>query len=186
MEDKDTGLLLNKHNIELNRMYFRQMTDLLGIKVLYRAPREGKDYNGYGELDSYYYEPVIESCIFDEHPTQKTMKKLGWNAELNDTTTVIHVRYDLEKLQAGALFIIPSGLDNSKGRVFRVIRMSNIAVYPASISCELGPVLTNQSQKSEVQDFTNSNFNVLIESEEDEKPNNETYGYNMDVLNPEE
>lgn len=77
MEDKDTGLLLNKHNIELNRMYFKQMTDLLGIKVLYRAPREGKDYNGYGELDSYYYEPIIESCIFDEHPTQKTMKKLG-------------------------------------------------------------------------------------------------------------
>ena len=32
---------------------------------------------------------------------------------------------------------MPSGLDTSKGRVFRVISMSNIMIYPASIACEI-------------------------------------------------
>jgi len=171
MEDLDTGLLLSKKNIELHRMWFKQFVKLHGINVLFRAPRENsKTYNCYGELDSFYYEPKTVGCIYDEHPTQKTMKKLGWNAELSDTTTIIHVPYDLEKVQSGALFIIPSGLDNAVGRVFRVIRMSNNAIYPASIACELGPVLVDEFQRNETQDFTQSNFNVLSEEEEDVEP----------------
>lgn len=166
MENFDTGLLLNKKNIELNRKYFTQMTNLLGINVLYRAPRESKTYNDYAELDSTYYEPIIVGVIYDEHPTQKTMKKLGWNHELADTTTIIHVPYDLEKIQTGALFIIPSGLDNTEGRVFRVVRMTNIAIYPASIACELSPVLKNEMKLNETKDFSESNFNVLQEEEE--------------------
>ena len=50
---------------------------------------------------------------------------------------MIHVPYDLPGLQVGALFTVPSGLDKSKGRVFRVISMSNIMIYPASIACEI-------------------------------------------------
>lgn len=58
------------------------MTKLLGINVIYRAPREGKSYSGYGELESFYYEPILVGCIFNEHPNQWTMKKLGWDSEL--------------------------------------------------------------------------------------------------------
>ena len=50
---------------------------------------------------------------------------------------MIHVPYDLPGLQIGALFEVPCGLDNGKGRVFRVISMSNIMIYPASIACEI-------------------------------------------------
>lgn len=162
MEKNDTGILINPTNIKIHRDYFKQMCKLLGINVLFRAPRPGsKTYNGYGELDTFYEQASLVSCIFDEHTPQKTMRKLGWNTELSDSSTVIHVPYDLKGLQAGALFIIPSGLDNTEGRVFKVLRMSNIAVYPASISCELGPVLVNTSQKEETHDFTKSNFNLL-------------------------
>lgn len=77
MDNKDTGLLLNASNIKLHRQYFSEMVKLIGIQVLYRAPREGKTYNGYGELDTFYYEPIKIGCIFNEHPTQWTMKKLG-------------------------------------------------------------------------------------------------------------
>ena len=81
MENLDTGLLLSKKDIELHRKWFVEMTRLLGINVLYRAPRESKNYDLHGELDSKYYEPQVVGVIFQEHVDQKTMKKLGWNAE---------------------------------------------------------------------------------------------------------
>ena len=70
MENKDTGFLLNDHNIKLHRNWFKQMTHLLGINVQYRAPIDSsKTYNLYAELDAHYTEPETISCIFDEHPT---------------------------------------------------------------------------------------------------------------------
>lgn len=168
MDNKDTGILLNKKNIELHRAWFKQMTKLIGINVLYRAPRSDKHYDQWGELDSNYQAPEIVGCIFDDHPTQSTMKKLGWNAELNDSLTLIHVPYDLKDLQTGSLFIVPSGIDNSQGRVFRVIRMKVSPIYPASITCELGPMLKNNVDKSIIHDFKQTDFNVLNTPEEED------------------
>lgn len=166
MEQANTGILLNKKNIELHRKYFKEMTKLLGIQVLYRAPREGKTWDKYGELDTFYYEPILVGCIFDEHPTIWTMKKMGWNAEQNENMSIIHVPYDLKKLQVGSLFIIPSGIDGSVGRVFRVVRMSTTMVYPASISCELAPEYYNTFEKGQL-DHENNDFN-LLKSEDEE------------------
>ena len=168
MDNKDTGILLNASNIKLHRQYFSEMVKLIGIQVIYRAPREGKTYNGYGELDSFYYEPEVVGCIFNEHPTQWTMKKLGWNSELQEDVSLISVPYDLPKLQAGSLFIVPSGLDNAEGRVFRVLRMSTISVYPSSITCEIGPVWENTFEKAQF-DYTHNNFNLLAEYDEGEE-----------------
>lgn len=162
-----TGILLNEQNIKLQRLYFKQMLELRGITVLFRAPRETlKQYNSYGELDARYYPPVRLKAIYDEHPVQRTMKKLGWDAQLSDNTTLIHVPYNLEGVQAGALFIIPSGLDNAPPATFRVARMSSIAVFPAAITCELVPEWENTMQAAEVVDFSKSNFNVLYDPAE--------------------
>lgn len=163
MENRDTGLLLNKHNILLQRKYFVEMTHLLGIQVVYRAPKEDKHWDEYGELDSYYQAPQVVGCIFDEHPDQKTMKKMGWVAELQEGSSIIHVPYDLKDLQVGALFIIPSAIDNSVGRLFRVTTMSVISVYPASIACEVRAVYKNDTEAKSTSDFTNTNFNLLKE-----------------------
>lgn len=164
MDQNDVGSLLIEKNIKLQRFYFKQLLKLRGIKVLFRAPRpELKEYNTYGELDARYYPAVETLCIYDEHPTQKTMKKLGWDSQLNDTTTLIHVPYDLEGVQAGALFIIPSGLDNAPPSTFRVARMSSIAVFPSCITCELAPEWGNNMNKSQIVDFEKSNFNVLFD-----------------------
>lgn len=166
MENKDTGLLINKKDVQLHRTWFKEMTKLIGINVLYRSPKESyKNWNLHGELDSHYNAPVLEGCIFDEHPNQWTMKKLGWNTEQQEQVSIIHVRYDLEGLQAGALFIIPSGLDNSEGRVFRVLRMSTIQVYPASIACEIAPEWESETEPSNIEDFSQSDFNLLNEEE---------------------
>lgn len=166
MEDRDTGLLLNKEDILLHREYFKEMVDLLGIIVLFRSPKI-KDRSLYGEIDDVYNPPIPVGCIFDDHPTIWTMKKLGWNSELSEEMAIIHVPYDLKGLEQGALFIIPSGIDNSKGRVFRVHRMSTKMVYPASIACEIGPVFENEFERSNLEDFQSNGLTLLREEKRD-------------------
>ena len=146
MEDKDTGLLLNKEDIELHRQYFEEMVDLIGIKVLFRSPKTD-NINLYGEIDDNYNSPQLVGCIFDEHPTVWTMKKMGWASELSEEMSIIHVPYDLKGLKKYSIFIIPSGVDGSEGRVFRVNKMSTTLVYPASIACEIGPVFKNNNER---------------------------------------
>lgn len=164
MENRDTGLLLHKNDIQLHRKWFKEMCKLIGVISLYRSPISSyKTFNTYGELDAHYNPPIPVGCIFDEHPTIWTMKKLGWDSEQADKVSIIHVPYDLSGLQAGALFILPSGIDGSEGRVFRVVRMSTTYIYPASIACELAPEWENTQEASEIEDFTHSDMNLLVE-----------------------
>lgn len=162
MNQNDTGFLLNPNNIKLHRFWFDRVVKQRGVMLIYRQPKEGKEYSGYGELDSAYYEPKKVGCLFEEHPTIWTMRKLGWNSELTDSNLIVHVPYDLEGLQAGALFIVPSAIDNTQGRVFKVLRMSTTMIYPASIACEIGPMLINEHESSQ-NDYSRSNFNILDE-----------------------
>lgn len=132
----DYGLLLNK-DIKLYRTWFKQLTALHGINCKYKAPLQNKTNDNYGDLQTGYKPEILVGCLFEEHPNQKSLRKAGWVAELQEGSSIIHVPYDLPDLQVGALFEVPSGLDNGKGRLFRVISMSNIMIYPASISCEI-------------------------------------------------
>ena len=132
----DYGILINK-DIKLHRAWFKQMTALHGINCKYKAPLKNKEYDNHGDLQTGYKPEIIVGCLFEEHPDQKSLKKAGWVAELQEGSSIIHVPYDLPDIQVGALFEVPSGLDACKGRVFRVISMSNIMIYPASISCEI-------------------------------------------------
>ncbi|WP_300924732.1 hypothetical protein [uncultured Clostridium sp.] len=70
------GSLLNS-NIKLYRKWFKEMTSLLGINVIYRAPKSDKNYTTYAEIESNYEKPELVGCIFEEHPEQQTLKKLG-------------------------------------------------------------------------------------------------------------
>lgn len=92
------GTLLN-NNTKLHRQYFREMVKLLGIYVIYRAPYPGKHYTTYGEIDSNYEPPIQVGVLFHDHPDQKTLKKIGWVSELQDTSSLIEVDYDLPNLQ---------------------------------------------------------------------------------------
>ena len=174
------GLLLTK-DIKLHRSWFKQMVRLIGINVIYRAPKPDKHYTTYAEIESNYEKPRLIGCIFDEHPEQQTFKKIGWAAELQESASIIHVPYDLEGLQQGALFIVPSGLDNATGRLFRVVKLSNIMIYPASIACQIVPEYENTYEKSQ-SDFKHSSFNLLNDEEGDFKPLN----INNQLLNDEE
>lgn len=163
----DYGVLLNK-DIKLHRQYFKEMVKLLGINCIYRAPLPGKNFDKYGDLDAKYNKGIVVGCIFQDHPDQKTLKKMGWVAELQESSSIIHVPYDLPDLQVGALFIVPSGIDNAIGRVFRVISMQNIMVYPASIACEIAPEWEDVDEPVLHNDFKDNTTTLLIDDEEDD------------------
>lgn len=165
MEKTNYGLLLRPSDIKLNRKYFKEMCSLLGIKVVYRAPRQDKNYTTYTEIESNYLPAEVVNCIFEEHPEQQTAKKLGWIAELQEDASIIHVPYDLHDIQVGALFIVPSGIDNAKGRLFRVVKLSTIMIYPASISCMIVPEYENTFVNNQFE-HKHTNFNLLIEEED--------------------
>ena len=158
------GLLLNK-DIKLHRLYFKEMVKLHGINVIYRSLKKGKKWTRYGEVDANYNQPQLIGCIFDEHPTQQTLKKIGWISELQQNGSLIHIPYDTPNIEVGCLFIVPSGLDNATGRLFRCVSLSNIMVYPASITCEIIPEYENTYDNS-LNDFKDSSFNLLNEEED--------------------
>lgn len=154
------GFLLNKEDILLQRSYFNELVTLLGVQVKHRAPRPDKHYTTYAEIQGNYFEPEIVGCIFSEHLDQRTMKKLGWNAELTPDAAVISVPYDLNGLQQGSLFYIPSAFDNTGDRLFRVIEISSIMIYPASLTCKVVPEYDN-SFSPNLLDHKRNSFNLL-------------------------
>ena len=151
-------------DIKLPRKWFDEMVRLIGIQVVYRAPRKDKHWTSFAEIESKYQPSIVIGCIFDEHPTQQTMKKIGWVSELQKDSSLIHVAYDTPDIQQGALFIVPSGLDDGKGRLFRCVKLTNSIVYPASIACEIVPEYEDTYQNTN-NDFTHSSFNLLNEED---------------------
>lgn len=151
-------------DIKLHRKWFDEMVRLIGIQVVYRAPRKDKHWTSFAEIESNYQPSIVIGCIFDEHPTQQTMKKIGWVSELQKDSSLIHIAYDTPDIQQGALFIVPSGLDDGKGRLFRCVKLTNSIVYPASIACEIVPEYEDTYQNTN-NDFMHSSFNLLNEED---------------------
>ena len=151
-------------DIKLHRKWFDEMVRLIGIQVVYRAPRKDKQWTSFAEIESNYQPSIVIGCIFDEHPTQQTMKKIGWVSELQKDSSLIHIAYDTPDIQQGALFIVPSGLDDGKGRLFRCVKLTNSIVYPASIACEIVPEYEDTYQNTN-NDFMHSSFNLLNEED---------------------
>lgn len=164
----DYGILINK-DIKLHRMWFKQMLALHGVNCKYRAPLQNKTNDVHGDLQTGYKPEIIVGCLFEEHPNQKSLRKAGWVAELQEGSSMIHVPYDLPDLQVGALFEVPSGLDNGKGRLFRVISMSNIMIYPASIACEIAlEYESNDEQQLITAAHEQEDMPLLIDQEDDD------------------
>ena len=166
MDNEHTGLLIHKSDVELHRGWFEEMCRLIGIQTIYKPPVDGKDYSLYGELNPDLQNAQLVWCIFEEHASQRTMRALGWNTEALESCPVIHVPYGLEGLQAGAVFIVQSGVDSNVGRVFKVLELANEAVYPASVACKLGPVLRSNFQEEDL-DHDDNDFSVLRDIDSD-------------------
>lgn len=168
MENKDTGILISQKNVNLQRFYFKQAVRLIGIQVKYYAPRKGKKYNGYGELSTFFVEPINVGVVFEDHPSIWTMRKLGWDSELQEGESLVHVPYDTPLLQSGGMLEIPSGLDNTEPRRFRILKMRTDIVYPSEVVCHVAPLFTSTFDAT-AQNFSSSNFNLLRDQDAEEE-----------------
>lgn len=151
---------LIKKDVLILRKFFKELCELRGINVLYRAPKEGKNYTNFTEIESNYKEIQPTSVLFEDYPLQDTMRKVGWVPELMEGQSIIHVQYDLTDLQVGCLFYIPSGLDNAEGRLFRVVKMSNIMQFPDRMICALVPEYSTTNVVSQ-HNYSNTSTNYL-------------------------
>lgn len=167
MEQMDTGLLINERNAKLQRFYFKQAVRLIGIQTKYYGPREGKHYDGYGELETFFYGPISVGVVFEDHPTVWTMRKLGWDVELQEGESLIHVPYDTPNLQYGGVFEIPSGIDRTMPRLFRILRMSMSMTYPSEVVCHIAPLYRSDFDPS-LMEHKDNDFNLLRGEEEDD------------------
>ena len=158
------GVLINKDTL-LQREYFKEFARLRGFESEYQYPLpESKRYSTQGEeIRANFSTPQPVWCILNDITDQKTARKLGWNAEQLDSLLLLSVPYDLPELQVGALFTVPSAVDDGDDRLFRVIEMSTVQIYPASITCRIAPEYETEVEKTEVRDFTTTTFNLLRE-----------------------
>ena len=164
MEDRERYGELLTPDIKIHRQEFREMLKLLGIRVLYRAPKKDikkSKWTSYAEFDNAFEPPIMVGCIFHNHPDQRTLKKIGWVSELQEDASIIEVDYDLPNLQVGSIFIVPSGLDNSEGRIFRVIKMTNSIIYPSSITCAIIPEYISTFDDEKAYDYKETDFTLL-------------------------
>lgn len=147
------------------------MSRMLGVSSEYYALSSVSQLDNYSEstkTTSIYDKPISIYVIFESYPDQKTLKKHGWVSELSEGSSIIHVAYDLPNLSVGARFTFPSGLDEGKPRIFQVIKMQNIMIYPASITCEVAPVYDNVDAPVITKDFTQDTSTLLVDLEEDD------------------
>lgn len=140
---------LIKSDALMFRKYFDEMLRKYGIDGMYFQVDESTvSYNEIGEMSSEYLEPVPCQMIFDQVPTVSTLKKLGWVTELDKSQPIIHVSYDLPGLQKGACFNIEDPLRPSKGRLFRVTKLSMGIIYPMCVTCQIVAVLGDKPEKT--------------------------------------
>lgn len=165
-QNNSYGLLLDESNIKLHRFYFKEMVRLIGIFVIYRAPRKDKHWTMYQEIESNYQEPLLVGCIFHEHPDQKSLKKMGWVSELQEEESLISLSYDTPDLQVGSLIVVPSSIDKTQGRLFRITALSNIMIYPSSITCVCVPEYDDILPKGMVDDHSKGSLTLLAEEED--------------------
>ena len=166
MSNSNYGVLLNEHNIKYQRRQFNEMVRLLGINVKF-FPIKNRQFTTYAELIGDESNGFTVGVIMTDHLDQWTRKKLGWVAELSESALVINFPYDTPNIETGCIVMVPSGIDNSPPRAFRIARMSTIMIYPASIACECVPEFADTVQRNEVEDFRNSSTNVLMRDEDD-------------------
>ncbi len=159
------GRLLNPEIATLHREYFKEMVSLIGVFTVYRAPKPGRTYTTYAEIDTNYENPIQVGGIFEEEPNQKTLKTLGWVSELQEGASIFHVPYDTKGLQRGALFTIPSGIDRAKGRLFKVNKISNMMIYPYSFACEIVPEFDSEYVGPKLN-YQDSSFTLLNTEDE--------------------
>ena len=124
-----------------------------------------KSFTIHGEIRAIYSEPKLIYLIFQESPSMKTLRAIGWSSEDNsdgDKPYVIQIPFDTENLQVGCRVIIPfSAYDNYESKkVFRITKISIIAQFPDCYTCTIAPEFESDPLMTN-SDYSNTNSNFM-------------------------
>lgn len=137
-----------QNDAKIFRKYANEALDAYGIPSAYFQLKPGKTYKSAGELSGCYYDPIRTKIIFDQVPSLRTLKKIGWVTEFDTQQPIVHVKYDLPGLEVGCLFNVKDPFSKTKGRLFRITKMSAGILYPALITCQIVAVLGDEPEET--------------------------------------
>lgn len=148
-----------QNDLLLQRYWFEEVLDLYGISAKYYQLKPGCKFTSAGELSSNYYDPIKARILFDQVPKISTLKRLGWVTELDQNSSLIHVKFDTPGIQFGCIYSIKDPLTPDKGRLFRITKLQTGIIYPAAVTCQIVPILgTDPEATTEPYDGSKSIF----------------------------
>lgn len=136
--------LIREDEVMYLRRQFNETVKHLGILFKYQYPL-GNNLDDFSQPSPDGYSRELEVYgIFDGEPKLKTYKNLGWVVEKGDNLPfLIHIPFDTERIQKGALFKISGQITGIEERIFQVTEISTGLVCPDHIVCQIVPLVGN-------------------------------------------
>lgn len=141
--------LISEREVDYLRRQFKETVLQLGVLFKYQYPL-GNNLDDFAQPapDGYSKELDVYG-IFDGEPKLKTYRNLGWVVEKNDNLPfLIHIPFDTEHIQRGALFKIDGQFTGIEARVFQVTELTTGLVCPDHIVCQIVPLVGNTPPKT--------------------------------------
>lgn len=140
--------LISSREVEYLRCQFKETVEQLGVCFRYQYPL-GNNLDDFAQPapDGYSRELQVYG-IFDGEPKLKTYRNLGWVVEKSDNLPfLIHIPFDTERIQKGALFHINGQITGIAERTFQVTELTTELVCPDHIVCQIVPLIGNTPPK---------------------------------------
>lgn len=140
---------LTKQDSTLFRGFFKEMAHLRGITVEYLSIEENET-TVHGEiLPKKFREPVMLDVIFDENPSVKTLRKIGWvSISPDDKPYLMQLPFDTPHLTAEARVRIPPIDSVGSARTFRITNITTLLEFPDCYTCTVVPVPDSEKPKN--------------------------------------
>ena len=136
--------LISENEVLYLRRQFKETVMQIGVLFKYQYPL-GNNLDTFAQPapDGYSKELDVYG-IFDGEPKLKTYRNLGWVVEKSDNLPfLIHIPFDTERIQKGALFKISGQITGIEPRIFQVTELTTGLVCPDHIVCQIVPLVGN-------------------------------------------
>lgn len=175
--------LLTQNDAKIFQNWFKECCRLRGIPVKYIYPVQD-DVSIYLEIHPKFSDVIDMDIIFDENPSVKTLKRIGWVSEdPEDKPAIAHLPFDTPGLQTKARILIPPIGQAIPGRWFEVTSIHSNLEYPDSYTCTLAPVFETEKAKT---NYEESNYNYIeherANQPKEDNPSNEPLDPNFSYI----
>lgn len=150
--------LLTTNDASRFQQWFKECAKLRGIAVKYIYPIT-ENITQYAEIQPQFSDIHDLDIIFDENPSVKTLKRIGWVSEdSEDKPAIAHLPFDTPHLMTKSRIMIPPIGQAIPGRWFEVTSIHANLEYPDSYTVTLAPVFETKKEKT---NYDQSNYNYV-------------------------